>query len=249
MKRRAFTLIELLVVIAIIAILAAILFPVFAKAREKARMTSCGSNMKQMGTALMMYVQDNDETFPWHNWVNGSRVWGLPDGRLYQGFIGWSCSMFPYIKSKQVFVCPSDTGANNYWSDNGTANPYVNDWGKAFPTSYVPNADIVAAGARITLAAITIPSETYFLGESAYDPYGFHATDNGPYAACTFNRFRFGIQSSAVVTNTGQPYLTAGTDVDTLGRHMEFNQALFCDGHAKAIRPSQAKGIYAVPTR
>ena len=73
--RRGFTLIELLVVIAIIAILAAILFPVFAQAREKARMTACLSNMKQIGTSLMMYVQDYDETFPYIRFKGDTFTW------------------------------------------------------------------------------------------------------------------------------------------------------------------------------
>jgi prepilin-type N-terminal cleavage/methylation domain-containing protein/prepilin-type processing-associated H-X9-DG protein len=93
--RSAFTLIELLVVIAIIAILAAILFPVFAQAREKARQTACLSNSKQMGTAIMMYVQDYDERLPLgaHNFTNpGTR---------------WSSLIQPYIKNRDVFVCPS----------------------------------------------------------------------------------------------------------------------------------------------
>src|SRR5436309_13336304 len=92
MRRNAFTLIELLVVIAIIAILAAILFPVFAQAREKARAISCLSNLKQLGTSCMMYVQDYDETFPmavWDNWWNA-----------------WPTTVQPYVKSLQIFRCP-----------------------------------------------------------------------------------------------------------------------------------------------
>src|SRR5579859_210263 len=97
-SRRAFTLIELLVVIAIIAILAAILFPVFAQAREQARRTACLSNTKQAGLAFMMYVQDYDETTPCltQQWQGGP-TWVIIDfWNLFQ----------PYIKNTQVFLCP-----------------------------------------------------------------------------------------------------------------------------------------------
>src|SRR4028118_429518 len=103
-KGNAFTLIELLVVIAIIAILAAILFPVFAQAREKARQTACLSNMKQIGTGMMMYVQDYDELYPAANInpvtpINGGGSNVMPiDAQLG-----------PYIKNDQLWACPSDT--------------------------------------------------------------------------------------------------------------------------------------------
>src|SRR5436305_7895257 len=102
MKQRAFTLIELLVVIAIIAILAPILFPVFAQAREKARQSACLSNLNQIGTALMMYTQDYDEAFPC-NWY-GSLWPTTPNGKAYK----WMDAVFPYVKNEQVFTCPSD---------------------------------------------------------------------------------------------------------------------------------------------
>ena len=95
MRRRAFTLIELLVVIAIIAVLAAILFPVFAQARDKARQTSCLSNTRQIGSAVMMYSQDHDEGLPpW--WTS------TPGGYWY-----WHVHLKPYVKNLQVFICPS----------------------------------------------------------------------------------------------------------------------------------------------
>ena len=112
MNRRGFTLIELLVVIAIIAILAAILFPVFARAREKARQTTCTSNVKQLTLGIMMYVTDYDGTFP-----NG---WGAPpsptlittpaNARLPVNplrYMYWSNSIQPYIKNYQMYECPS----------------------------------------------------------------------------------------------------------------------------------------------
>jgi prepilin-type N-terminal cleavage/methylation domain-containing protein/prepilin-type processing-associated H-X9-DG protein len=111
-RSRGFTLIELLVVIAIIAILAAILFPVFAKAREKARQTSCLSNLKQLGLAAVMYRNDYDEINlnyfrgpgngnPTDDWVNGQPV---PSS---VGRYSWGVQIMPYVKNVQLFVCPS----------------------------------------------------------------------------------------------------------------------------------------------
>jgi prepilin-type N-terminal cleavage/methylation domain-containing protein len=92
---RGFTLIELLVVIAVIAILAAILFPVFAQAREKARQTACLSNMRQMSMAVQMYTQDYDESLP------------LAATATATGFLNWHHLVDPYVKNQQVWVCPS----------------------------------------------------------------------------------------------------------------------------------------------
>ncbi|MGE5530826.1 MAG: prepilin-type N-terminal cleavage/methylation domain-containing protein [Bacteroidota bacterium] len=101
--KSGFTLIELLVVIAIIAILAAILFPVFAKAREKARQTSCLSNLKQIGTSVLMYTQDYDEMYPisFQDVASGA-------GSAYQIPMTWPNRLMPYIKNSQLYKCPSD---------------------------------------------------------------------------------------------------------------------------------------------
>lgn len=131
--RKAFTLIELLVVIAIIAILAAILFPVFARARENARRTSCLSNLKQIGLGAMMYVQDYDEKYPmlWYRPESGSpnnpsvvqTTAGTPGAEFKVGdsgygvldnYITWMDLIYPYTKSVQVFRCPSSTDAQYY---------------------------------------------------------------------------------------------------------------------------------------
>src|SRR3989440_12132310 len=131
-KRHGFTLIELLVVIAIIAILAAILFPVFAQAREKARQTSCLSNMKQLDTGFMLYVQDYDERLP-NSGLEAGRGGGpggslTPDDLFYGLLANWTPSgkirppisrpgweikngaLFPYVKNEQIFRCPSAAG-------------------------------------------------------------------------------------------------------------------------------------------
>jgi len=105
--RRGFTLIELLVVIAIIAILAAILFPVFAQAREAARKASCTSNLKQMGTAWMMYVTDADERYPT---AQPQGAWDTcPDMKDRGAFGGWIGNLLmPYTKNSQIYQCPSN---------------------------------------------------------------------------------------------------------------------------------------------
>jgi prepilin-type N-terminal cleavage/methylation domain-containing protein/prepilin-type processing-associated H-X9-DG protein len=147
---RGFTLIELLVVIAIIAILAAILFPVFAQAREAARKTSCLSNQKQLGTAMMMYAQDYDETFPlWRTTLPA------PTAEYPNAKITWVENMQPYSKNKKIWVCPSDTTPgfsqtnpatqNSYW-----LNAYVFRWSGLAPN--FPNS--------VTLAEMRYPATT-----------------------------------------------------------------------------------------
>ena len=117
-RRAGFTLIELLVVIAIIAILAAILFPVFAQAREKARQTSCLSNLKQMGTGMMMYVQDYDETLPRQDYCSTDLLPGPsmnlaasgcmpPNAERRVNHFKWWYWIYPYVKNTDIFRCPS----------------------------------------------------------------------------------------------------------------------------------------------
>lgn len=131
-RKNGFTLIELLVVIAIIAILASILFPVFAKARESARASSCLSNMKQIGTAFQMYLTDNDQLFPCC-WREAATNIGDGAGEVYNGHSmpggsAWldyakTCSiraqLDPYVKSGGIFHCPSDSGSA--WGTSKTA--------------------------------------------------------------------------------------------------------------------------------
>ena len=122
-RQHGFTLIELLVVIAIIAILAAILFPVFAQAREKARQASCQSNLKQIGLAFKMYVQDYDERWPSSQPItpNSGNTVGRKGSRGQDfGFDGWiSNALIPYTKNQQIYICPS-------LNANGFPDPYSN---------------------------------------------------------------------------------------------------------------------------
>jgi prepilin-type N-terminal cleavage/methylation domain-containing protein/prepilin-type processing-associated H-X9-DG protein len=114
MKRRGFTLIELLVVIAIIAILAAILFPVFAQARAKARQASCTSNVKQLTLGFMMYVQDYDETFPFWNWGD-SYGSGSKTPNHFESF--WVNAIYPYVKNGGVYACPSSNDRSTLYQN------------------------------------------------------------------------------------------------------------------------------------
>jgi prepilin-type N-terminal cleavage/methylation domain-containing protein len=156
MHRNAFTLIELLVVIAIIAILAAILFPVFAQAREQARKATCLSNMKQIGLGMQMYVQDYDETFPCilihpnSSWsgasggVDGVDGYSL-DGKPYHSWYLTPLRLDPYIKNKQVWACPSDSNAKLFTvegdpqvcppGDNTGLDTYCYPWSGSYSTN------------------------------------------------------------------------------------------------------------------
>lgn len=157
-KGKGFTLIELLVVIAIISILAAILFPVFARARENARRASCQSNLKQIGLGMFMYSQDYDEKFVSHFMVD------TPDK---SNPYGWADALQPYLKSTQIFQCPSETNS----AALGTSGTFS---GIPDPTAFgYTDYYINVALAGVSDAALDSPSLTVMLGEggkgSAYN--------------------------------------------------------------------------------
>jgi prepilin-type N-terminal cleavage/methylation domain-containing protein len=158
MKRRGFTLIELLVVIAIIAILAAILFPVFARAREAARKSACLSNCKQIGTAIMMYAQDFDEILPMV--ASGA----CPSAQA----TGWADMVYPYVKNERVFDCPSSTWRMRM---NTTVNP---------PRFFRDRGGTVAPTNIDCITGTTIPANVnYNYGVNAFGPPAGQANDFG----------------------------------------------------------------------
>ncbi|MBI5833838.1 MAG: DUF1559 domain-containing protein [Armatimonadetes bacterium] len=152
--RPAFTLIELLVVIAIIAILAAILFPVFAKAREKGRSASCTSNLKQCCIAMAQYAQDYDETLCPYSLSGGSGAGGTPPNVAFP----WNQLIQPYIKSVQVFKCPSSTNAQSVGynfplGSNGRALSNI-----PLPTQTPMFADVYGSNTATQCCAFIIPT-------------------------------------------------------------------------------------------
>ena len=216
--RKGFTLIELLVVIAIIAILAAILFPVFAKVREKARQSTCASNEKQLGLAMLQYVQDYDEKFPAD----------FDQGRTPN--INWGQEIYPYVKSLGAFVCPSNVlaSATNTLGYDGGQAPFI-------PSSYAMNGamgfvncgfsdltNCTQYGPYKPLAAINAPSTKVMIMESfvnnpnAFWPDWFQCSG----APCT----------PANVSQSS--YYQAG-----FAGHTDFMNVVYLDGHVKAVRP------------
>ncbi|MES2463214.1 MAG: DUF1559 domain-containing protein [Armatimonadota bacterium] len=245
-KRSGFTLIELLVVIAIIAILAAILFPVFAKAREKARQSSCASNMKQIGLALIGYTQDYDEKFPPAfsvapvAGVNYLANWGM-DYTPAQGVIVPSI-VGSFIKNRQIFNCPSGprpvtVQATGITTDGALAYRYN---------------DLLAARSQAALAGV---AQTILASEST------GATVN-PNTALANNKLRHGVGHALIrnvtgtvgtapgqLTTQGQmsnqpanppinPPVPAGTQYEAAAlkdvtRHSDGGNFLYGDGHVK----------------
>jgi prepilin-type N-terminal cleavage/methylation domain-containing protein/prepilin-type processing-associated H-X9-DG protein len=180
MRKKAFTLIELLVVIAIIAILAAILFPVFAQARDKARQAACLSNLKQTGSALAMYVQDYDETIP--NACAWGRAWGHGDGatvcppRVASGAPAYIQEhLNPYIKNEGVWYCPG-AGKTKPLSVTNTAVTNMGQNGTSYiwnhQTNSVTEGPFAGRGAvnvsGRSIAAIPAPADAPMLWDMPY---------------------------------------------------------------------------------
>jgi prepilin-type N-terminal cleavage/methylation domain-containing protein/prepilin-type processing-associated H-X9-DG protein len=217
--KRGFTLIELLVVIAIIAILAAILFPVFAKAREKARQTSCLSNCKQIMLAFHMYVQDFDEKFMPH--TSGSR----PDGYRYS----WVVVLTPYIKNDQIWRCPSSQLQNVPGTWEQTGGYKLNNCGYTIPDNPATGIFHVMP----TLAQFPQPAETIIIGD------GY---DWGSCQVLGADQYDFGADIPWFNS------LAAGQSA-FCGRHNGGANFGFCDGHAKWMKlPDVAKPPYRLLT-
>jgi prepilin-type N-terminal cleavage/methylation domain-containing protein/prepilin-type processing-associated H-X9-DG protein len=204
-RKHGFTLIELLVVIAIIAILASILFPVFARARENARRTSCASNLKQMGLGIMQYVQDYDGLFPY------VRTLSTPKSN-------WGQQIHPYVKSTQLFQCPSNPQKDyaNGMGSNGPAYPFA-------PASYSMNDRMGSVNwanasnpAPLHEAALDKPAQKIIVAESSA-PSGTAPTPL--YAYWDWGN-----------TNGFETYGFAG--------HLATGNWLFFDGHVKSMKPT-----------
>jgi prepilin-type N-terminal cleavage/methylation domain-containing protein/prepilin-type processing-associated H-X9-DG protein len=209
-RRNAFTLIELLVVIAIIAILAAILFPVFAQAREKARTVSCLSNFKQLGTAFTMYLQDYDEmVLPRYQACPSTGPAPTPNAETL-----WDYTLQPYIKNTQIFLCPSAVNAKyeDTWAMRGYLssgyNETISGWYNATPDG---------CGQMIlpTLASIQFPVKNVMFADSMPGDI-----------ALGYRGYLFG-NTGLNVPYTSTPYGSLGA------RHTEGTNLSFFDGHAK----------------
>ena len=153
--RKAFTLIELLVVIAIIAILASILFPAFARARENARRASCQSNLKQMALGFKQYTQDYDEKYP----PRRKPASGEPDRPF--GIIGWATLLQPYLKSEQIFQCPSESTPPSGMGSDKAIDYFYN---YSLGATYLPPPTYEALGG-VSEASINYPSNTIMNGD------------------------------------------------------------------------------------
>ena len=236
-KRRAFTLIELLVVIAIIAILAAILFPVFAQARAKARQTACLSNMKQAGIAVTMYREDYDAHYP--------RAYGN-DPTGVKDVIGWADAIQPYSKNIQFLHCPDDP---NKQSSDPKANGGASGKDAAYTTYFynvalAPQTNVNGATVSVSVidAVLAHSSLSVMIGDGiAYDagniqPYDVGINCNG---AIIDQFLKSGGSSSNINTQTcGEPALHRAGSI----RHSGGASYAFADGHAKWAKQTALYG-------
>ena len=226
-QSRGFTLIELLVVIAIIAILAAILFPVFQKVRENARRASCGSNLKQLGLGFTQYTQDADEKYP-----GGTAP--VTDTKNYGQGTGWAGQIYPYVKSNGVYICPDDTyeiisyGYNQNIATGGTGIVSATT-----PANAAALADFNAPTQTVLLDEVSCWGTGYELPSTpneTHSPIADGLSWNGDAGkACNLGACNIGTDN-AVGILAGSP---GGTQK---ARHTDNSNYLMSDGHVKWLR-------------
>jgi len=217
-RRVAFTLIELLVVIAIIAILAAILFPVFARARENARRSSCQSNLKQIGLGIAQYTQDYDETYP----IKGYGCGPGPSCTI------WYDEVQPYVKSTQVFKCPSNpmnvSGYGSHFQSTYGANVETPD-GSGSDNNSASSAPFSGYGTPgVKISTLNSSSQTICVAEMFY-PDAVGSTGWSVEVNCNTN------------SNGNAKYDGQGNDPILFNGHLSTGNFLFCDGHVKSLKP------------
>jgi len=229
-QRLAFTLVELLVVVAIIALLAAILFPVFSLARENARRTSCQSNLKQIGLGLLQYSQDNDEMATRDTYGPIYNPYGPSASDRWK----WMDVIYPFVRNTQVFSCPSDTLSSPYVYDQ----PGVGGGGTNYGSYAINSTDsgFVGEGPAgnnhdVFIASFVNPSNIAWVADGA---------PNDPNWAYRFLVTAFA--NTPRISNTTPRRLscldvgTASYESDIIERHLGTTNVLFCDGHVKAMR-------------
>lgn len=241
-RKNGFTLIELLVVIAIIAILAAILFPVFARARENARRASCQSNLKQIGLAVLQYAQDYDEKMPViiSQTTDAALVATTGLGTLNgQGsHWGWIEVIYPYAKTKGIFICPGDGEERISKGSSYAMNRYLGWTASLNPMQVISNTlpcynslGNFCGDDPYHLAAIQVPAEKVMAAEFGQVAQYTAAASSyrGSYSAIPLTGPNNGINAMSLNCKTS-------TNVSNVtGTHLETGNFLFCDGHVKAI--------------